>query len=342
MITIQISWTGLVLASLGLLLLAVACRRWERWGNPVAGWVARRDRRRRARLIETEDTLKVLYNLGGAERPVPVERLAQAIGTSRAVALRIADRMVRRGWGRSSAGGREVRLTEAGRRRALELIRAHRLWERSLADEEGFPLEEVHAEAHRREHETTPEEMEALARRLGYPRRDPHGDLIPDAQGRMEGETGQPLTRWPLDEDALVLHVEDEPPPLFAQLVAMGFVPGVRLRVQARQEERLLVEQGGYLHVLAPEAAERISVVPAPPEPVPLSDLRVGQRGRILALGAVNNQRRMLDMGLVPGALIEVVRTAPLGDPIEYRVKGSSLSLRKDEAREVLVEPLPE
>ncbi|RMF29010.1 MAG: hypothetical protein D6759_14765, partial [Chloroflexi bacterium] len=70
--------------------------------------------------------------------------------------------MVRRGWGRSSSASREVRLTEAGRRRALELIRAHRLWERSLADEEGLPLEAVHAEAHRREHETTPEEMEAL------------------------------------------------------------------------------------------------------------------------------------------------------------------------------------
>jgi ferrous iron transport protein A len=50
----------------------------------------------------------------------------------------------------------------------------------------------------------------------------------------------------------------------------------------------------------------------------------------------------MMDMGLVPGTEVKVVRVAPLGDPVEFEVKGYSLSLRKSEAREITVEVLTE
>jgi len=74
-------------------------------------------------------------------------------------------------------------------------------------------------------------------------------------------------------------------------------------------------------------------------EPVSLSELLVGQTGAIVRLSAIGAARqRLLDMGVVRGELIEVIRTAPLGDPIEYRIKGYRLSLRKHEARHILVE----
>ena len=73
-----------------------------------------------------------------------------------------------------------------------------------------------------------------------------------------------------------------------------------------------------------------------------LNDLRPAQRGRICEVkGAGALRRRLLDMGVVPGAEIEVVRIAPLGDPVEYRVRGYRLSLRRSEATLVMVERLP-
>lgn len=73
-----------------------------------------------------------------------------------------------------------------------------------------------------------------------------------------------------------------------------------------------------------------------------LSELVPAQRGRIYEVkGAGALRRRLLDMGIVPGAEIEVVRIAPLGDPVEYRVRGYRLSLRRSEAAHVVIEPLP-
>ena len=72
---------------------------------------------------------------------------------------------------------------------------------------------------------------------------------------------------------------------------------------------------------------------------VPLSTLRPGQHGVIVRLGAKGPlKRRLLDMGVVRGESIEVVRVAPLGDPVEFLLKGYRLSLRKKEAEQILVE----
>ena len=72
---------------------------------------------------------------------------------------------------------------------------------------------------------------------------------------------------------------------------------------------------------------------------LPLHELKIGQRGTILRVGGEGPaKRRMMDMGLVAGTEVKVVRVAPLGDPIEFRIKGYSLSLRRSEARNVTVE----
>jgi len=70
-----------------------------------------------------------------------------------------------------------------------------------------------------------------------------------------------------------------------------------------------------------------------------LRELKPGQKGKIVKiLGAGSIHRRILDMGLVKGAEIEVERVAPLGDPLELKIKGYHLSLRKDEAANIFVE----
>jgi Fe2+ transport system protein FeoA len=70
-----------------------------------------------------------------------------------------------------------------------------------------------------------------------------------------------------------------------------------------------------------------------------LCELTAGEKGRIVRIeggGAIG--RRMTDMGAVAGTVIEVIRVAPLGDPMEVRLKGYNLSLRKDEAKRVKIE----
>ena len=70
-----------------------------------------------------------------------------------------------------------------------------------------------------------------------------------------------------------------------------------------------------------------------------LDQLLPGQRAIIQRIGGKGAfRRRVMDMGLVSGVEIEMIKAAPLGDPIEYRLKGYHLSLRRAEARVIVVE----
>jgi len=73
---------------------------------------------------------------------------------------------------------------------------------------------------------------------------------------------------------------------------------------------------------------------------VSLNLLRPGERGKIthIAGGQVNVRRRLLEMGLFKGALVEFIRVAPMGDPIEIRIGEARLSLRRSEAQAITVQ----
>lgn len=74
-----------------------------------------------------------------------------------------------------------------------------------------------------------------------------------------------------------------------------------------------------------------------------IKELAVGDRARIVGFkaGGGSYRRKLLSMGLLPGAEIAVKRVAPMGDPVELLVRGFSLSLRRDEADAMSVEKLP-
>ncbi len=78
-----------------------------------------------------------------------------------------------------------VQLTKRGREEAVKLIRSHRLWEVFLLDKLGFSWDQVHEIAEEMEHVKSPMLIERLEKFLGYPKYDPHGDPIPDAQGKI-------------------------------------------------------------------------------------------------------------------------------------------------------------
>ncbi len=291
-----------------------------------------------SRLVEMEDTLKEVYKLQRNGAAVEARALAWAIGVSVEMAEDLMDALVTFAWaeGDASAG---ILLTTRGRERAQELIRVHRLWERYLVDREGMPLEAVHAEAHRREHETTPDEAAELDAELGHPAWCPHGYAIPDPGRRVPPPAGSPLAACTPGDRLRILDVDDEPPALLAQLISMGVVPGAEVEVIEHRPEQLRVKVDGNIFPLATAAAGRVHAVPAPILPVPLGELPVGSQAMVAEVkGSGKQQRRMLDMGLVPGAAVTVIRAAPLGDPIEYRVKGTAIAMRRTDADSILVE----
>jgi len=72
-----------------------------------------------------------------------------------------------------------------------------------------------------------------------------------------------------------------------------------------------------------------------------IAELNPRERARVIKVsGAVYLRRRLLDMGILPGVIVEMVRHAPLGDPIDIKVKGYHISLRKSEAANITVEKI--
>jgi len=72
-----------------------------------------------------------------------------------------------------------------------------------------------------------------------------------------------------------------------------------------------------------------------------LSHLKIGQRAKLVRVGGRGElHKRLVDMGLVPGAILGVERVAPLGDPVDIKLRGYHLSLRKEEAALITVEAL--
>ena len=135
-----------------------------------------------------QDYLKGMYKLQeGADR-VAITALAREQGVSAASASAMVKKLAALGL-LEHEPYRGARLTEAGERVAVEVIRHHRLLELYLAQTLGLHVDDVHDEADRLEHVIS-EELEArIDRALGFPTHDPHGDPIPDANLRWPGST---------------------------------------------------------------------------------------------------------------------------------------------------------
>ena len=119
-----------------------------------------------------------------------------------------------------------ARLTRAGEKAAIEVIRHHRLLEMYLAETLGLPIDEVHGEAERLEHALS-EELEArIDARLGFPTHDPHGHPIPDANLNLDESQVRRLNELAPGERATILSVPDEDPELLRYLSSLDLVPG--------------------------------------------------------------------------------------------------------------------
>lgn len=124
-----------------------------------------------------------------------------------------------------------VRLTEEGQRRALTIIRRHRLWEVFLVEKLGFGWDEVHDMAEDLEHVRSDELVERLDTFLGNPQFDPHGDPIPTPSGQMPAVTYRPLADLQPGDDARLMGVLDHSAAFLKHLDQCGLVLGRSVKV---------------------------------------------------------------------------------------------------------------
>ncbi len=302
---------------------------------------------RRARLLAeralVEDALKHIHAGQLRGTLASAESLAGKLEASMKQALELIATMEERGLIQSTGPG--LRLSAAGRKLAVRVIRAHRLLERYLADELRIPLEEVHTTADRREHTLTAEEVDELEAELGYPQQDPHGDPIPSSEGSLESVEATALTDWLVGRPAKIVHLEDEPPEALARIVAAGFALGMNIEVRRVSKQSLIIWDGESERMLAPILASNVfvSALPRPVQPpLKLSSLAPGQAGRVVALRCEGfNRRRLLDLGLTPGTVVECAFPSPMAEPTAYRVRGALIALRREQTDEIEIEIEP-
>jgi DtxR family transcriptional regulator, Mn-dependent transcriptional regulator len=122
-----------------------------------------------------------------------------------------------------------VKLAKAGKKRALEIIRHHRLIETFLHEVLDYPWDEVHQEAERLEHFISERFEERIAAKLGHPEFDPHGHAIPALDGSLPTQEPQALSQLRPGQTAKVSSVSDKDPEMLRYLATQGIRPGVRL-----------------------------------------------------------------------------------------------------------------
>jgi DtxR family Mn-dependent transcriptional regulator len=127
-------------------------------------------------------------------------------------------------------------LTRPGEKAALEVIRHHRLLETFLVTTLGYSWDEVHCEADKLEHVISEDFEARMAKALGHPTRDPHGELIPTADLVMPADKSCPLASLRTDDTATVRRVSDDDPALLRHLRKIGVVPEVKIVIKSYSE----------------------------------------------------------------------------------------------------------
>ncbi len=214
------------------------------------------------RTAAVEDYAKAIFALETrSEQPVSTNALAERLGITPGSVSAMLKRLGELGV-ISHVPYRGVRLTDDGRRIALEVIRHHRLLESYLAEALGMPWDRVHAEAEVLEHVLS-EDLEALiAAKLGHPTVDPHGDPIPTAELELDEPLTDRMESLQPGDRGLFVRVSDSDPEMLRYLAERGIAPGERFFVRERQPfgGPLFVVFGEREHAIGGELANAMRV----------------------------------------------------------------------------------
>lgn len=180
-----------------------------------------------------DDYLKTVYaHTEWQDAPIMPSQLAGALGVAPSSVTEMVKKLAAAGLVSHVPYG-AVRLTEDGERRALQMVRRHRLIETWLVQEFDYAWDEVHEEAEVLEHTISDRLLARIDERLGFPRVDPHGDAIPDAAGDVVREPFVLLADAATGHTGRVIRVSDRDPALLRTLETLGVGVGSSLSIRA-------------------------------------------------------------------------------------------------------------
>ncbi|RAV13239.1 metal-dependent transcriptional regulator [Mycolicibacterium sp. GF69] len=183
-----------------------------------------------------QDYLKVIWTVQEwSLEKVSTKLLAERLGVSASTASESIRKLADQGLVNHEKYG-AVTLTEAGRSAALTMVRRHRLMETFLVRELGYSWDEVHDEAEVLEHAVSDRMLDRIDAKLGYPTRDPHGDPIPAADGRVPTPDARQLSACHDGDSGTIARISDADPEMLRYFDSVGINLDSRLRVLARRD----------------------------------------------------------------------------------------------------------
>jgi DtxR family Mn-dependent transcriptional regulator len=183
-----------------------------------------------------ENYLKSIYHLSvGHPNPVLTSEIADSLTTSSASVTDMLKKLSEKNLIEYERY-KGVRITRKGERVALSIIRRHRLWEVFLTDVLKFRWDEVHEMAEELEHVSSDELVSRLDAFLGYPKVDPHGDPIPDTNGKLLPSGSLSLAEAQTAQKYQVSGVSDHSAGFLQFLQKKGLMPGVLFSVKEIDE----------------------------------------------------------------------------------------------------------
>jgi DtxR family Mn-dependent transcriptional regulator len=209
-----------------------------------------------------EDYSKAIYTLEArTDEPVSTNALAERLRITPGSVSAMLKRLDELGL-TTHIPYRGGRLTDQGRRTALEVIRHHRLLESYLADALGMSWDRVHAEAEVLEHVLSDDLEELIAAKLGHPTVDPHGDPIPSRELEIEEPSTDRLESLRPGDEGRFVRVSDSDPAMLRYLAERGIAPGDSFAVRERQPfgGPLFVRFGDREHAIGGDLARAMRV----------------------------------------------------------------------------------
>jgi DtxR family Mn-dependent transcriptional regulator len=144
--------------------------------------------------ISKEDYLSVIYKSADDKGEIRQNQIAEQLNISAAAVTDMLQKLSKEGYVNYKRY-KGTRLTKSGEEYARSMVRRHRIWELFLHQIVGLPWDKVHDEAHKLEHGASDELINRMEEMLDYPEYDPHGDPIPDKNGKLpKTKTGIPLS----------------------------------------------------------------------------------------------------------------------------------------------------
>jgi DtxR family Mn-dependent transcriptional regulator len=205
--------------------------------------------------------LKAIGELTLEEPLLPISNLADRLGISPVSATEMVHRIEDQGLVEHERY-KGVRLTDAGRRRAMMVIRRHRLWERFLTDKLKLPWEDVHDLACRLEHAAGQSVTDAMADFLAEPPLCPHGNPIPNTAGELEVKKGIQLDSLRQGDGGVILRIRPETQEVLSYFAEKGIKPGLRIGVKSIDEFDGLrtISVNGKEHILGRRMSSHIVI----------------------------------------------------------------------------------